>query len=234
MLEELRVEPLLLCVGRSQLRLLRHLVRIPPRCLPGDVFQSCPTGKRPRGRPEIISLSCSENTLLSSQESWRRWQESWVSCSALQRGPREVHWPPLPLYIWKALVEAVFDMSVLGYNDTLPGRCTTPSVNREGFVCFVFVQLCLNMATHTLCLSTHIDPVHFYLIFFYYYFAQWPEVKMLKYLEYLVMLMHHLVNSMWTAPGAGLVVWAGAAFMYFNYLGRERRRKQTLVNLKDL
>ncbi|KAK0155927.1 hypothetical protein N1851_001531 [Merluccius polli] len=41
--EELGVDPLLLCVERSQMRWLGHLVRMPP--------WACPTGRRPRGRP---------------------------------------------------------------------------------------------------------------------------------------------------------------------------------------
>ncbi|KAK3524499.1 hypothetical protein QTP70_029268 [Hemibagrus guttatus] len=49
--EELRVEPLLLHIERGQLRWLGHLFRMPPGCLPGEVFRACPTGKRPRGRP---------------------------------------------------------------------------------------------------------------------------------------------------------------------------------------
>ncbi|GAA6106566.1 receptor-type tyrosine-protein phosphatase F-like, partial [Tachysurus ichikawai] len=49
--EELRVEPLLLHIERSQLRWLGHLFRMPPGRLPGEVFRACPTGRRPRGRP---------------------------------------------------------------------------------------------------------------------------------------------------------------------------------------
>ncbi|KAK3549306.1 hypothetical protein QTP70_034533, partial [Hemibagrus guttatus] len=49
--EELGVEPLLLHIERGQLRWLRHLFRMPPGHLPGEVFRACPTGKRPRGRP---------------------------------------------------------------------------------------------------------------------------------------------------------------------------------------
>ncbi|KAJ8015753.1 hypothetical protein DPEC_G00029420 [Dallia pectoralis] len=48
--EELGVEPLLLCVERSQLRWFGHLVR-PPRRLPREVFQARPAGRRPRARP---------------------------------------------------------------------------------------------------------------------------------------------------------------------------------------
>ncbi|KAK3574904.1 hypothetical protein QTP86_018369, partial [Hemibagrus guttatus] len=49
--EELGVELLLLHIERGQLRWLGHLFRMPPGCLPGEVFRACPTGKRPRGRP---------------------------------------------------------------------------------------------------------------------------------------------------------------------------------------
>ncbi|TWW59397.1 hypothetical protein D4764_06G0009270 [Takifugu flavidus] len=49
--EELRVEPLLLRVERSQMRWLGHLLRMPPGRLPGEVFRACPSGRRPPGRP---------------------------------------------------------------------------------------------------------------------------------------------------------------------------------------
>jgi len=49
--EGLGVEPLLLRIERSQMRWLGHLVRIPPGCLPGEVFRARPTGRRPQGRP---------------------------------------------------------------------------------------------------------------------------------------------------------------------------------------
>ncbi|KAI3363623.1 hypothetical protein L3Q82_001260 [Scortum barcoo] len=49
--EELGVELLLLRIERSQLRWLGHLFRMPPGRLPREVFQACPTGRRPRGRP---------------------------------------------------------------------------------------------------------------------------------------------------------------------------------------
>ena len=49
--ERLGVESLLLCVERSQLRWFGHLVRMPPGRLPREVFQACPAGRRPRGRP---------------------------------------------------------------------------------------------------------------------------------------------------------------------------------------
>ncbi|KAK0133573.1 putative uncharacterized transposon-derived protein F52C9.6 [Merluccius polli] len=49
--EELRVDPLLLRVERSQMRWLGHLVRMPPGRLPGEVFRARPTCRRLRGRP---------------------------------------------------------------------------------------------------------------------------------------------------------------------------------------
>ncbi|KAK3519754.1 hypothetical protein QTP70_003889 [Hemibagrus guttatus] len=49
--EELGVELLLLHIERGQLRWLGHLFQMPPGRLPGEVFQACSTGKRPRGRP---------------------------------------------------------------------------------------------------------------------------------------------------------------------------------------
>ena len=49
--EWLGVEPLLLCIERSQLRWFGHLVRMPPGRFPWEVFQAHPAGRRPRGRP---------------------------------------------------------------------------------------------------------------------------------------------------------------------------------------
>ncbi|KAK0143304.1 hypothetical protein N1851_018556 [Merluccius polli] len=49
--EELGLEPLLLCLERSQLRWFGHLVRMPTGRLPWEVFQARPVGRRPRGRP---------------------------------------------------------------------------------------------------------------------------------------------------------------------------------------
>ncbi|TWW69186.1 R2DM Retrovirus-related Pol polyprotein from type II retrotransposable element, partial [Takifugu flavidus] len=46
--EELGVEPLLLHIERSK---LGHLARMPSGRLPLEVFRTCPTGRRPRGRP---------------------------------------------------------------------------------------------------------------------------------------------------------------------------------------
>ena len=47
------VEPLLLRIERSQLRWFGHLVRMPPGCLPLEVFQARQTWRRPQGRPRI-------------------------------------------------------------------------------------------------------------------------------------------------------------------------------------
>uniref|UniRef100_A0A8C6Q6A0 Reverse transcriptase domain-containing protein n=1 Tax=Nothobranchius furzeri TaxID=105023 RepID=A0A8C6Q6A0_NOTFU len=49
--EGLGVEPLLLRIERSQMRWFGDLVRMPPGCLPGEVFRACPAGRRPPGRP---------------------------------------------------------------------------------------------------------------------------------------------------------------------------------------
>ncbi|KAK3558103.1 hypothetical protein QTP86_009892 [Hemibagrus guttatus] len=52
--KELGAELLLLHIERGQLRWLGNLFQMPPGCLPGEVFQACPTGKRPRGRPRTL------------------------------------------------------------------------------------------------------------------------------------------------------------------------------------
>ena len=50
--EELRVEVLLYWgVDRRQLRWFWHLVRMPSRCLPGEMFWTYLTSRRPQGRP---------------------------------------------------------------------------------------------------------------------------------------------------------------------------------------
>ncbi|TWW73182.1 hypothetical protein D4764_15G0005760 [Takifugu flavidus] len=50
--EELGVEPLLLSTLRGvSWGQLGHLARMPSRRLPLEVFRTCPTGRRPRGRP---------------------------------------------------------------------------------------------------------------------------------------------------------------------------------------
>ncbi|KAI3363477.1 hypothetical protein L3Q82_012086, partial [Scortum barcoo] len=54
------LRPLLLRIERSQLRWLGHLFRMPPAPgrLPREVFQACPTGRRPRGRPSTLEKLC--------------------------------------------------------------------------------------------------------------------------------------------------------------------------------
>ena len=44
------VEPLLLHLKKSQMMWLGHLVRMPPGCLPSEVFRAHPSGRRPPGR----------------------------------------------------------------------------------------------------------------------------------------------------------------------------------------
>nr|XP_023656259.1 uncharacterized protein LOC111837982 [Paramormyrops kingsleyae] len=53
----LKVKPLLLRIKRSQLRWFGHLSRMPPGRLPGEVFQACPTRRRPQGRPRTHWLA---------------------------------------------------------------------------------------------------------------------------------------------------------------------------------
>ncbi|KAI3362783.1 hypothetical protein L3Q82_001835 [Scortum barcoo] len=75
--EELGVEPLLLRIERSQLRWLGHLFRMPPGRLPREVFQACPTGRRPRGRPrtrwrDYVSRLAWERLSGIPRKSWRK------------------------------------------------------------------------------------------------------------------------------------------------------------------
>ncbi|KAI3366339.1 hypothetical protein L3Q82_000503 [Scortum barcoo] len=77
--EELRVEPLLLLrIERSQLRWLGHLFRMPPGRLPREVFQACPTGRRPRGKTQDTL-----ERLYVSRLAWERLgspRKSWRKC----------------------------------------------------------------------------------------------------------------------------------------------------------
>ncbi|KAI3361166.1 hypothetical protein L3Q82_012910, partial [Scortum barcoo] len=69
-------KPLLLRIERSQLRWLGHLFRMPPGRLPREVFQACPTGRRPVEDPghagETMSLGWPGNALGSPRKSWRK------------------------------------------------------------------------------------------------------------------------------------------------------------------
>ncbi len=49
--ESFSVEPLLLCINRSQLRWFRHLLWLPSGWLPLEVFRAQPIGRRPWSRP---------------------------------------------------------------------------------------------------------------------------------------------------------------------------------------
>ncbi len=84
--EELRLEPLLLDIERSQLRWLGHLFRMPPGCLPGEVFRARPTGRRLRGRPrtrwrDYVSRLAWERLGIppEGQEEVSREREVWAS-----------------------------------------------------------------------------------------------------------------------------------------------------------
>ena len=76
--ERLGLEPLLLCLERSQLRWFGHLVRMPTGRLPWEVFQARPVGRRPRGRPrtrwrDYISTLAWERLRIPPRESWSMW-----------------------------------------------------------------------------------------------------------------------------------------------------------------
>ncbi len=96
--EELRVEPLLLDIERSQLRWLGHLFRMPPGHLPGEVFRVRPTGRRPRGRPRMrwrdyVSRLAWEHLGIppEEQEEVSREREVWAALLRLlppRPGPR--------------------------------------------------------------------------------------------------------------------------------------------------
>uniref|UniRef100_A0AAY5KR82 Reverse transcriptase domain-containing protein n=1 Tax=Esox lucius TaxID=8010 RepID=A0AAY5KR82_ESOLU len=95
--DELRVEPLLLHIKRGQLRWLGHLFQMPPERLPGNVFWSRPTGRRPRGRPrtrwrDYVSRLAWEclGVPLEELEEVSREREVWASLLRLlplQPGP---------------------------------------------------------------------------------------------------------------------------------------------------
>ncbi|KAI3354568.1 hypothetical protein L3Q82_019072 [Scortum barcoo] len=69
---------------RSQLRWLGHLFRMPPGRLPREVFQACPTGRRPRGRPRTRWRD------YVSRLAWERLgvpRKSWRKCLGIVAEP---------------------------------------------------------------------------------------------------------------------------------------------------
>ncbi|KAI3354190.1 hypothetical protein L3Q82_018725, partial [Scortum barcoo] len=67
-----------------QLRWLGHLFRMPPGRLPREVFQACPTGRRPRGRPrtrwrDYVSWLAWERLGIPCKKSWRKYLGSGKS-----------------------------------------------------------------------------------------------------------------------------------------------------------
>lgn len=57
------------------LRRFMGLVRIPPRGLPGEMFQACTSGRRPRGRPGAGWTNYGTSlSLLGKALGWRRWK----------------------------------------------------------------------------------------------------------------------------------------------------------------
>lgn len=76
------LEPLLLCVERSQMRWLGHLGRMLPGRLPAEVFRAHPTGRRPRGKPRTHWRDCVSRLA---------WDHPWVALEELDAvgGKRE-------------------------------------------------------------------------------------------------------------------------------------------------
>ncbi|KAK3559562.1 hypothetical protein QTP86_013728, partial [Hemibagrus guttatus] len=87
--EELGVELLLLHIERGQLRWLRHLFRMPPGRLSGEVFRACPTRKRPRGRPRTR---------------WRDWPVSRLAWEHLGVPPEELEDVSGEREVWASLL----------------------------------------------------------------------------------------------------------------------------------
>ncbi|TWW74373.1 hypothetical protein D4764_14G0003740 [Takifugu flavidus] len=90
--EGLGVEPLLLHIERSQLGWLGHLARMPSGRLPLEVFQTCPTGRRPRGRPrtrwrDYISRLAWERLVVPPEELMEVARERAVWASLLKLLP---------------------------------------------------------------------------------------------------------------------------------------------------
>lgn len=54
----LRVRPLLHHIKRSLLRWLWLFFQMPPGHLPWEMFQACPTGRMPRGQPDLVEVLC--------------------------------------------------------------------------------------------------------------------------------------------------------------------------------
>lgn len=75
--ESVGVEPQLFThIDKSQTRWLRHLIRLPPGHLPGEVFQAHPKGMRPRWRLRTCGrdhLPADLWILLGSSANWTKW-----------------------------------------------------------------------------------------------------------------------------------------------------------------
>ena len=95
--EGLNVESLLLHIEKSQLRWLGHVLRMPPDRLVRNVWDACPTGKRPRGRPRNRwrdqTLKICERFSLTSFADIRTAAEDRNAWRALLHGltPRDPH-----------------------------------------------------------------------------------------------------------------------------------------------
>ena len=65
---------------KAKLSIYRHLVRMLPGRLPGEVFRACPSGNRPQGRPR---------TRWIDYISWLVWERLWVPTEELVVAGRE-------------------------------------------------------------------------------------------------------------------------------------------------
>lgn len=88
--EELKEEPLLLHVERSRLRKFGHLVKITPGFLPGEMFQACPSGRKPQSRPgpskEVVKVARER-----PEEPYFRWTERQIQSTFSHRTDKRMY-----------------------------------------------------------------------------------------------------------------------------------------------
>ncbi|KAI3363825.1 hypothetical protein L3Q82_001427 [Scortum barcoo] len=121
--EELGVEPLLLRIERSQLRWLGHLFRMPPGRLPREVFQACPTGRRPRGKTQDTL-----ERLCLSRLAWERLGVPPEELEEVSGGVRIIRLE----CAFKSTVESVgifwVESSILSYDGSMYMKVVIPNV----------------------------------------------------------------------------------------------------------
>uniref|UniRef100_A0A665VW04 Ankyrin repeat and MYND domain containing 2 n=1 Tax=Echeneis naucrates TaxID=173247 RepID=A0A665VW04_ECHNA len=76
--DELRVELLLLCIERSQLRWFGHLARMPPGRLPWEVFKVCPAGRRARGENNQELPIAAQMAAFVGKTTWSTLPNHWL------------------------------------------------------------------------------------------------------------------------------------------------------------